>query len=109
MELSPFEKIELDKIAKGLESDDPKLAALMSTKDLPRHRWHRIERGVLVALCGLGILLLSFPLQSLPFGVFGFMLMGGGTYWATLFMDERPLRRRPKANKTGDDRDADLP
>ena len=108
MELSPFEKIELERIAKGLESDDPKLAALMSMNDLQNHRWRRTERGVLVALGGLGILLLSFPLGSLPLGIFGFMMMGGGTYWATLFMDDRPLRRRPKANKTGDDEEADL-
>ncbi|MDD7833827.1 MULTISPECIES: DUF3040 domain-containing protein [Paenarthrobacter] len=93
MELSPSEKLELDKIAKGLESDDPKLASLMSTADLQRHRWKRTERGVLVALGGLGLLLVSFPLGSLPLGVLGFILMGGGTYWATLFLVDSLLSR----------------
>jgi hypothetical protein len=98
MELSPFEKQELHTIARGLEEDDPRLAALMSIKDLRGQRWKRTERGVLVALGGLGILLVSLPLGSLPLGTLGFMMMGGGAYWATLFMDDGPVVRiRKKA------------
>lgn len=96
MELSHFEKQELDKIARGLEEDDPRLATLMSLQDLRGHRWKRTQRGLLVALGGLGILLASLPLGSPPLGVLGFMMMGGGTYWATLLMDDSPLRRAPK-------------
>lgn len=108
MELSPFEKIELDRIAKGLESEDPKLATLLSMTDLQRHRWKRTRRGLLAALAGLALLLMSFRLGSVPLGTIGFMVMGGGTYWATLFIDDPPLRRRPKVKKSGDDEGADL-
>ncbi|UXM93503.1 DUF3040 domain-containing protein [Paenarthrobacter sp. JL.01a] len=103
MELSPFEKQELHNIARALEEDDPRLAALMSIKDLRGQRWKRTERGVLVALGGLGILLVSLPLGSLPLGTLGFMMMGGGAYWATLFLDNSTV---PRARKKAGNRHA---
>ena len=59
MELSNFEKLELDKIARGLEEDDPRLATLMSMEDLGRIRWKYAIRGALVGLSGLALLLAS--------------------------------------------------
>ncbi|MEI2275954.1 DUF3040 domain-containing protein [Paenarthrobacter ilicis] len=94
MELSPSDKKALDTIAAGLEADDPAFAVLMSTKDLKRARRRIYLRGVVVAFWGLGLLLTSFPLGSLPLGVLGFMMMGGGSYWATLFIDDVFARLR---------------
>ncbi|WP_091466984.1 DUF3040 domain-containing protein [Paenarthrobacter nitroguajacolicus] len=97
MALSEFERLELDNISQGLLEEDPRLAALMSLEDLDRRRWKGIKRGGLAALGGLGLLLVSFPLGSLALGVVGFLVMGGGTYWATLFKGDRPFRWRPRA------------
>ncbi|MCD4851578.1 DUF3040 domain-containing protein [Arthrobacter sp. AK01] len=99
MALSEFERLELDNISQGLLEEDPRLAALMSLEDLDRRRWKGIKRGCLAALGGLGLLLVSFPLGSLALGVVGFLVMGGGTYWATLFMGDRPMRWRPRTRE----------
>ncbi|MFJ5956427.1 DUF3040 domain-containing protein [Paenarthrobacter sp. NPDC092416] len=93
MGLSEFEQLQLDNIARGLQEQDPRLATLMSLQSLDGRRWKGTKRGVLAAVAGLGLLLASFPLGSLTLGVVGFLLMGGGTYWATLFMDDRPPLR----------------
>ncbi|MFK4639362.1 DUF3040 domain-containing protein [Paenarthrobacter histidinolovorans] len=95
MALSEFERLELEKISKALQEDDPRLAALMSLDNLNRRRWKGIKRGVLAALGGLGLLLVSFPLGSLALGVLGFLTMGAGTYWATIFIGDRPLSGKP--------------
>ncbi|WP_309073344.1 DUF3040 domain-containing protein [Paenarthrobacter sp.] len=97
MALSEFERLELDNISQALLAEDPRLAALMSLEDLGRCRWKGIRRGVLAALAGLGLMLVSFPLSSLALGVLGFLIMGGGTYWATLFIGDRPLRGRQRS------------
>ncbi|MDQ0104058.1 MULTISPECIES: DUF3040 domain-containing protein [Paenarthrobacter] len=109
MELSNFEKLELDKIAKGLEEEDPKLAALMSLEDLGRIRWTQAVRGVLVGLAGLGLLLTGVALSEPVLGITGFMVMGGGTFWATLFMDARPGRRKTTASKQRQGKDKETP
>ncbi|KUM42303.1 DUF3040 domain-containing protein [Arthrobacter sp. EpRS71] len=96
MALSEFERLELEKISEALREDDPKLAALMSLDDLSRRRWKGIKRGGLAALGGLGLLLVSFPLGSLALGVLGFLAMGAGTYWATIFIGDRPLSGKPR-------------
>lgn len=99
MELSNFERLELDKIARALEEEDPRLAALMSMEDLGRIRWKHAVRGILVGLSGLGLLLAGVALGEPVLGITGFMVMGGGTYWATLFMDARPARRKAEATR----------
>lgn len=97
MALSEFERLELEKISQALLEEDPRLAALMSLDDLNRRRWKGIKRGGLAALAGLGLLLVSFPLGSLALGVLGFLIMGGGTYLATVFIGDRPLRGKPRS------------
>lgn len=95
MELSNFEKLALDKIARGLEEEDPKLATLMSLEDLGRIRWKHALRGAFVGLAGLGLLLAGVAMGDPVLGITGFMLMGCGTYWATLFMNARSTKRSP--------------
>ncbi|MBU8865782.1 MULTISPECIES: DUF3040 domain-containing protein [Paenarthrobacter] len=109
MELSNFEKLELDKIARGLEEDDPRLATLMSMEDLGRIRWKYAIRGALVGLSGLALLLAGVALGEPVLGITGFMVMGGGTYWATLFIDARPARRKTAATRLHQGRDRETP
>ncbi|MCM0615013.1 DUF3040 domain-containing protein [Paenarthrobacter sp. TYUT067] len=96
MALSEFERLELQKISQALQEEDPRLAALMSVDDLNRRRWKGIKRGFLAALAGLGLLLVSYPVGSLALGVLGFLVMGAGTYWATVFIGDRPLHGKPR-------------
>ena len=109
MERSNFEKLELDKIARGLEEEDPKLAALMSLENLGRIRWKHAFRGALVGLAGLGLLLVGVALGEPVLGITGFMVMGGGTYWATLLMNARPARRKTGATRFHHENDKESP
>lgn len=109
MALSESEKQELDRIASGIEHDDPRLAALMKVSDLGRYRWRRNSYGILVALAGLALMLASFPIGNLALGVTGFFLMGGGTYWATLLFDGVPRHSTAKIPNLRPRKDTESP
>lgn len=91
-------EIEKPRVADHVErryTTTPKPATALDSKDRDRRRWLPTERGIIAGLAGLGLMLAGVALGNLALEVVGFLLMGGGTYWATLFMGDRPLRWKP--------------
>jgi Flp pilus assembly protein TadB len=84
MPLSEHEQKLLEQLEKQLHEDDPKFASSMGTD--PGRSWstRHLVIGVLCTLAGVLLLLLGVSLQSIPVGVLGFVVMGGGVYYATM-------------------------
>jgi hypothetical protein len=84
MPLSEHEQKLLEQLEKQLHEDDPKFANSMGSD--PGRSWstRHVVIGVLCALAGVFLLLVGVTLQSIFVGVLGFVVMGGGVYFATL-------------------------
>ncbi len=81
MALSEHEKKILAELGMDLSAEDPRFARLLVSGSA--HRWpsRRTLLGVLVALAGIGVVLLSIAVQAIFFGVAGFLIMiSGGSY-----------------------------
>lgn len=84
MPLSEHEQKLLEQLEKQLHEDDPKFANSMGSD--PGRTWstRHIVIGVLCALAGIALLLVGVTVQNIFVGVLGFMVMGGGVYFATM-------------------------
>ncbi|KSU77442.1 Protein of unknown function [Pseudarthrobacter enclensis] len=84
MPLSEHEQKLLEQLEKQLHEDDPKFANSMGSD--PGRSWstRHVVIGVLCALAGVFLLLVGVTLQSIFVGVLGFVVMGGGVYFATM-------------------------
>jgi hypothetical protein len=97
MPLSEHEQKLLEQLEKQLHEDDPKFASSMGSD--PGRSWstRHLVIGVLGTLAGVLLLLLGVSLQSIIVGVLGFVLMGGGVYFATM----RSVSGKAKATAAG--------
>ena len=84
MPLSEHEQKLLEQLEKQLHEDDPKFANSMGSD--PGRSWstRHVVIGVLCALAGVFLLLVGVTLQNIFVGVLGFIVMGGGVYFATM-------------------------
>jgi Flp pilus assembly protein TadB len=84
MPLSEHEQKLLEQLERQLHEDDPKFANSMGSD--PGRTWstRHIVIGVLATLAGVLLLLVGVSLQNIFVGVFGFIVMGAGVYFATM-------------------------
>ncbi|MET3719797.1 MULTISPECIES: DUF3040 domain-containing protein [unclassified Arthrobacter] len=99
MPLSEHEQKLLEQLEKQLHEDDPKFANSMGSD--PGRTWstRHVVIGVLCALAGIFLLLVGVTLQNIFVGVLGFVVMGGGVYFAT--MRNAAGSKRGSASGTG--------
>jgi len=83
VELSEFERRELDLIGAALEIDDPRLGQLLGpgTFSMPRRR--AVRHALLILVGGLFVLVTGQLLQFPWVGILGFTIMSAAGYWAT--------------------------
>ncbi|MFK0074454.1 DUF3040 domain-containing protein [Arthrobacter woluwensis] len=83
MPLSEHEQRLLEQLERQLHEDDPKFASQMEQG--AAHRWStkRLVIGAFAVVAGILVLLLGVTLQNIVVGVLGFLVMGGGVYFAT--------------------------
>ena len=103
MPLSEHEQKLLEQLEKQLHEDDPKFANSMGSD--PGRSWstRHVVIGVLCALAGVFLLLVGVTLQNIFVGVLGFIVMGGGVYFATM-RSSAAAKRGSKAGKPGKQR-----
>lgn len=82
MPLSEFEKRELDLISRGLESEDPRLAALLNRDAFALSLRTRFRRGVILVAAGACILIVGLVVRTPLLGIAGFAVMNVAAYWA---------------------------
>ncbi|MCC9206436.1 DUF3040 domain-containing protein [Arthrobacter sp. zg-Y769] len=93
MALSEHEQRLLDQLEQQLHAEDPKFANSMATSAGRGISTRRIVLGALLAVVGLGVLLLGITEAGILVGVLGFLIMGAGVYYATT----RGRKNPPKA------------
>jgi hypothetical protein len=93
MPLSEHEQKLLEQLEKQLHEDDPKFANSMGSD--PGRSWstRHVVIGVLCALAGVALLLVGVTFQNIFVGVLGFVVMGGGVYFATMRNASAPNQR----------------
>ncbi|TLM71977.1 DUF3040 domain-containing protein [Pseudarthrobacter sp. NamB4] len=99
MPLSEHEQKLLEQLEKQLHEDDPKFANSMGSD--PGRSWstRHVVIGVLCALAGVFLLLVGVTLQNIFVGVLGFVVMGGGVYFATMRSSVAAAKTGAKANR----------
>ncbi|WP_400159102.1 DUF3040 domain-containing protein [Arthrobacter sp. BPSS-3] len=84
MPLSEHEQKLLEQLEKQLHEDDPKFASSMGSDPVRSWSTRHLVIGILGTLAGVLLLLLGVSLQNIIVGVLGFVVMGGGVYYATM-------------------------
>lgn len=84
MPLSEHEQKLLEQLEKQLHEDDPKFASSMGSDQAKSWSTRHLVIGVLGTLAGILLLLVGVTTQIIPIGVLGFVIMGGGVYFATM-------------------------
>ncbi|MHC6594407.1 DUF3040 domain-containing protein [Arthrobacter sp. C152] len=104
MPLSEHEQKLLEQLEKQLHEDDPKFANSMGSD--PGRSWstRHVVIGVLCALAGIFLLLIGVTLQNIFVGVLGFVVMGGGVYFATMRSSGGRRGSKGRAPKSGKQR-----
>jgi hypothetical protein len=104
MPLSEHEQKLLEQLEKQLHEDDPKFANSMGSD--PSRSWstRHVVIGVLCALAGIFLLLVGVTLQNIFVGVLGFIVMGGGVYFATMRNSAGRKQRSGGGAKSGKSR-----
>lgn len=104
MPLSEHEQKLLEQLEKQLHEDDPKFANSMGSD--PGRSWstRHVVIGVLCALAGVFLLLVGVTLQNIFVGVLGFVVMGGGVYFATMRSSRGTGASKAGGGKTGKQR-----
>ncbi|RKO27763.1 DUF3040 domain-containing protein [Pseudarthrobacter phenanthrenivorans] len=99
MPLSEHEQKLLEQLEKQLHEDDPKFANSMGSD--PGRSWstRHVVIGVLGALAGVFLLLVGVTLQNIFVGVLGFVVMGGGVYYATMRSSAAAVKPGSKAGR----------
>ena len=82
MPLSEFEKRELDLISNALESEDPRLAALLNKDAFAVSLRTRFRRGLALVAAGAAVLILGLVVRVPLLGIAGFTVMNAAAYWA---------------------------
>jgi Flp pilus assembly protein TadB len=104
MPLSEHEQKLLEQLEKQLHEDDPKFANSMGSD--PGRSWstRHVVIGVLCALAGVFLLLVGVTLQNIFVGVLGFVVMGGGVYFATMRSSRGTAASKAGGGKPGKQR-----
>jgi Flp pilus assembly protein TadB len=104
MPLSEHEQKLLEQLEKQLHEDDPKFANSMGSD--PGRSWstRHVVIGVLCALAGVFLLLVGVTLQNIFVGVLGFVVMGGGVYFATMRSSRGTAGAKAGGDKPGKQR-----
>jgi hypothetical protein len=104
MPLSEHEQKLLEQLEKQLHEDDPKFANSMGSD--PGRSWstRHVVIGVLGALAGIFLLLVGVTIQNIFVGVLGFVVMGGGVYFATMRSSGGGKQRSGSPGKPGKSR-----
>lgn len=77
MALSEYERRRLQALEADLAAQDPALARELAT-GTPSGLWLRKWAGILLALGGMGVLILGIAVHVPALGILGFLLMIGG-------------------------------
>lgn len=99
MELSDFEKRELDRISSRLELDDPKLALLLGGDAFAAPGRRHLRGGAAAILAGLLILVTGQLLQVPLLGITGFGIMCAAGYWTSRNIRWVHGRPRPRSDQ----------
>jgi hypothetical protein len=83
MALSEHEQRLLDQLEQQLHVDDPKFAHSMASDSRKTMSTRRLVIGSLITIAGIFVLLAGIVYQAIIIGVLGFLIMGGGVYFAT--------------------------
>lgn len=83
MALSEHEQRLLDQLEQQLHADDPKFAHSMASDTRRSMSTRRLVIGSLITIAGILVLLAGIVYQNIFIGVAGFLIMGGGVYFAT--------------------------
>lgn len=101
MALSEHEQRMLKQMEEQLQSEDPGFATSMQESPaVGRLNVRSLVLGLLVAVVGLGVLILGISSQLIFVGVAGFLVMGVGVYFATA----GSTTTRPSGGSGGDGR-----
>lgn len=82
MPLSEHEQRLLDQLEQQLHAEDPKFAHTLSSVPSRALSTRNMVIGVLILILGLLTLLAGVSMQIIPLGIAGFIVMGGGVYFA---------------------------
>lgn len=84
MPLSEREQRMLKELEQQLQSDDPRFASSLEESAVGGAlNVRNLVLGLLVAVAGVGVLIFGIYQQWIPLGIAGFIIMGGGVYFAT--------------------------
>lgn len=83
MALSEREQRMLQELEEQLQSEDPSFASSLQQTPAGLLNVRNLVIGLLIAVVGIGVLILGIYQQWIPVGVLGFVVMGGGIYLAT--------------------------
>ncbi|MCU1634136.1 MAG: hypothetical protein JWM61_2788 [Micrococcaceae bacterium] len=104
MALSEHEQRLLDQLEQQLHADDPKFAHSMASDTRKSMSTRRLVIGSLITIAGILVLLAGIVYQNIFIGVAGFLIMGGGVYFATTKskqVDGGETAGRPSKTPTG--------
>ncbi len=101
MPLSEHEQKLLEQLEKQLHEDDPKFANSMASDQGRTWSTRHVVIGVLGALAGIALLLVGVTFQNIFVGVLGFVVMGGGVYFATMRSTPGKQGSAPGPGKSG--------
>ena len=81
MPLSEHEQRVLEQMEQALSAEDPRFASQMLGKAQARAQRRRTALGVVIALAGLGLVILAVTAQQIWLGGLGFVAMVLGGFW----------------------------
>lgn len=82
MPLSEHEQRVLEQMEQALYAEDPRFATSLVNKTEARAKRRRAALGLLIAIAGLGLVLLAVTMQQIWIGGLGFAAMVAGGVWA---------------------------
>lgn len=83
MPLSEREQRMLKDLEEQLQTEDPSFVSSLQEAPVGKFNVRNLVLGLLVAVAGIGVLLLGIYQQWIPVGILGFLVMGAGVYFAT--------------------------
>ncbi len=105
MALSEHEQRLLDQLEQQLHADDPKFAHSMASDTRRSMSTRRLVIGSLITIAGILVLLAGIIYQNIFIGVAGFLIMGGGVYFATTksqqVEEQQPVGNPSRATSAG--------
>ncbi|MGQ4508048.1 DUF3040 domain-containing protein [Dermabacteraceae bacterium P13128] len=84
MPLSEYEQRVLAEMEKHLFEQDPELASALREDATPRKDKKRVVLGVMIAICGFGLLIAGMATQQIWLGMLAFLVMLAGALTAIL-------------------------